>query len=123
MNPACFTTLATLSAARPVALIIIGAFLLLTAWRIHQRQPSVAAKVLLLGSAFIAFNYCLLLPAYSAQWISAPEALVHNNKDPRYAYLLASIRDTGMNVGWFILGMGLVILPRVKKLPEGEFAI
>lgn len=101
--------LASISAMRPVFLIIMGVFLLLTAWRITRGTTGWAPRLLMLGALMLATGYSLILPLYNAGILIPISATGVVNGDAATAVAWEIIKLVTMNGGWLIFGLGLAI--------------
>ena len=101
--------LASISAMRPVFLIIMGVFLLLTAWRITRGTTGWAPRLLMGGAMMLAAGYSLILPLYNAGILITipPSGIV--NGDAATAVAWETIKLVTMNGGWLVFGLGLAI--------------
>ncbi len=101
--------LASISAMRPVFLIIMGVFLLLTTWRITRGTTGWAPRLLMAGALMLAIGYSLILPLYNAGILAtiSPSGMVNGDAGNAVAWEL--IKLVTMNFGWLVFGLGLAI--------------
>ena len=101
--------LASISAMRPVFLIIMGVFLLLTAWRITRGTTGWSPRLLMAGAMMLAIGYSVIMPLYNARILSTISPSVIVNGDAATAVAWECIKLVTMNGGWLVFGMGLAI--------------
>lgn len=56
--------LASVGAMRPVFMIVMGAFLLLTVWRMTRGTRGWTPRILLAGAFLLALGYGVVMPMY-----------------------------------------------------------
>ena len=82
----------------------------------HPETSGMAGPVLMIGAAMLAMNFCLIIPGTLAGIITSPARLYSvPNADPALSYCIDGIKNISMNLGWFVLGLGLLLLPKAKK--------
>lgn len=101
--------LATIDAFRPVFMIVMGAFLLLTAWRMTRGGSGWAPRILMAGAILLAIGYSVLLPLYQAG-VLLPLSLVGRLPgDATVAMAWHVLKVASMNGGWLLFGLGLAL--------------
>jgi hypothetical protein len=101
--------LASAGAFRPVFLIVMGAFLLLTAWRMTRGTTGWTPRILLAGALLLAFGYSVVMPLYQAG-VLLPLSLVGQLPgNPTTAMVWHVIKLVAMNGGWLLFGLGLAL--------------
>jgi len=101
--------LASVEAFRPVFMIVMGAFLLLTAWRMTRGTTGWTPRLLLGGAFLLALGYSVLLPLYQAG-VLLPLSLVGRLPgDPAVALGWHIVKVVSMNGGWLLFGLGLAL--------------
>ncbi len=101
--------LATTPALRPVFLIVMGAFLLLTAWRMTRGTTGWTRRILLGGAALLAFGYSVVTPLYQAGILAPLGKIGVMGVNPDAAIVWHAIRVVAMNGGWLLFGLGLAL--------------
>jgi hypothetical protein len=102
--------LASISAMRPVFLIIMGVFLLLTVWRITRGTSGWAPRILMAGALLLAFGYAVVMPMYQAGMIlpvSPTGGALFEHTSAEVGWHL--VKMITMNGGWFVLGLGVAL--------------
>lgn len=109
--------LASIEAVRPVGLVVLGAFLLLFAWRISRSSGRWAARLLTGGALLLALGYMIVLPMYEAGLILplSMKILAHPQAETWLVWHL--IKISTMNLGWFGFGLGLGIHSGFVRFP------
>jgi hypothetical protein len=101
--------LASAGAFRPVFLIVMGAFLLLTAWRMTRGTNGWTPRILLAGALMLAFGYSVVMPLYQAG-ILVPLSLVGQLPgNATVAMVWHVVKMVSMNGGWLLFGLGLAL--------------
>ncbi|MFT3989881.1 MAG: hypothetical protein QM680_00585 [Luteolibacter sp.] len=98
--------LASIDAARPVFLIVMGISLMLIAWRFSRRSIGWAPRLLMAGALLLGFGYTILLPLYEAGKIET-----HGATSDAIAW--QALKIFTMNFGWFTFGLGLALHTRL----------
>jgi hypothetical protein len=102
--------LASISAMRPVFMIIMGVFLLLTVWRITRGTSGWAPRVLMAGAILLAFGYAVVMPLYQGGILipvsPAGGALFEHTAADLGWHL---VKMVSMNGGWLVFGLGLAM--------------
>lgn len=92
---------------RPVFMIIMGVFLLLTVWRITRGTSGWAPRLLMAGAILLAFGYAVVMPLYQGgiiQPVSAIGGALFEHTAGQVGWHLAKM--VSMNGGWLVLGIG-----------------
>lgn len=108
--------LASIDAARPVFMIVMGVFLMVVAWRMARETEGWSAR-LLVGGAFLLFlGYAFLLPMYEAGKIERyhPRSDLHS---PSTALGWHAVKIVIMNSGWLVFGVGLGLHSGLFRVP------
>jgi hypothetical protein len=113
IHPPGFLFLGSIEALRPVFMIVMGAFLLLIAWRMSQRTGGYAGKMLRTGSVLLAFGYAVITPLYETKTIIPLSQVGVVAGDPAVALAWHVIRMIAMNGGWLLIGTALAIHARL----------
>ena len=101
--------LASAGAFRPVFLIVMGAFLLLTAWRMTRGTTGWGPRILMTGACLLALGYSVVMPLYQAG-VLLPLSLVGQLPgDPSVAMAWHIVKMLAMNGGWLLFGLGLAL--------------
>jgi hypothetical protein len=100
--------LGSIEAIRPVFMIVMGVFLMLITWRLCKTTEVWTARLIVSGSLLLGFGSSLLLPLYDA-------GLIERFSPTSGATALGwhVVKMVVMNVGWLLLGVGLVMHARV----------
>lgn len=99
--------LASIGAMRPVFMIIMGVFLLLTVWRITRGTSGWAPRILMAGALMLAFGYAVVMPLYQGGMIvpvSSDGGALFEHTASQLGWHLAKM--VSMNCGWLLLGLG-----------------
>lgn len=102
-------TLASVDAFRPVFMIVMGAFLLLTAWRITRGTTGWTPRILLAGAFLLALGYSVIIPLYEAGVLIPLSQIGRVPGDPAVALFWHIARTVSMNGGWLLFGLGLAL--------------
>jgi hypothetical protein len=101
--------LASASAFRPVFMIVMGAFLLLTAWRMTRGTTGWTPRTLMAGALLLALGYSVVMPLYQAG-VLLPLSLVGQLPgDASVAMAWHVVKVVSMNGGWLLFGLGLAL--------------
>ncbi|MFT4176259.1 MAG: hypothetical protein QM627_06350 [Luteolibacter sp.] len=103
--------LASIDAARPVFLILMGISLMLVAWRFSRRATGWAPRLLMAGAVLLGFGYSILLPLHEAGRIDANDAIAWQ-----------VLKMFTMNFGWLAFGLGLVLHTKLLGARSHESA-
>jgi hypothetical protein len=100
---------ASTPALRPVFLIVMGAFLLLTAWRMTRGTRGWTPRLILTGASLLAFGYSVLTPLYQAGIILPMSKIGTIGSNPDAIILWQTAQLISMNVGWLMFGLGIAL--------------
>ncbi|MEK7949399.1 hypothetical protein [Luteolibacter soli] len=100
---------ATTPALRPVFLIVMGAFLLLTAWRMTRGTRGWTPRIILTGASLLAFGYAVVRPLYDVGILIPLERIGTMGTDPDAVILWHAVKLITMNVGWLMFGLGMAL--------------
>ena len=106
-SPPTVLPLASIGAMRPVFMIIMGIFLLLTVWRITRGTSGWTPRMLMAGAMLLAFGYAVVMPLYQGGMIlpvSANGGALFEHTASQIGWHLAKM--VSMNGGWLVLGIG-----------------
>lgn len=108
--------LASIDAARPVFMIIMGVFLMVVAWRMARDTEGWTARLLVGGAFLLCIGYAILIPMYEAGKIERyyPGAHLHS---PSTALGWHAVKLVVMNSGWLVLGLGLGLHSGLLRVP------
>lgn len=101
--------LASVEAFRPVFMIVMGAFLLLTAWRMTRGTTGWASRTLMSGAVLLALGYAVLIPLYQAGVLLPLSMVGRLPGDPAVALGWHILKVVSMNGGWLLFGLGLAL--------------
>jgi hypothetical protein len=107
--PPSIPVLASVDAFRPVFMIVMGAFLLLTAWRMTRGTTGWAPRTLLTGAFLLALGYSVVMPLYQAGVLMPLSAVGFAPVDPATALAWHIVKVVSMNGGWLLFGLGLAL--------------
>lgn len=94
---------------RPVFLIVMGAFLLLTAWRMTRGTGGWTPRIILTGASLLAFGYAVLMPLYEAGIILPLSKIGTMGANPDVIILWHTAKLVCMNAGWLMFGTGMAL--------------
>lgn len=103
------SVLASIDAFRPVFMIVMGAFLLLTAWRMTRGNTGWAPRTLMAGAILLAIGYSVLLPLYQAGVLVPLSLIGRLPGDATIAMAWHVVKVVSMNGGWLLFGLGLAL--------------
>ncbi len=108
--------LASIEAARPVFMIVMGVFLMVIAWRMARDSEGWGARFLVGGAFLLCVGYAFLIPMYEAGKIVRymPHSHLH---DTSTALGWHAVKLVVMNAGWLVLGLGLGIHSGLLRVP------
>ena len=114
--------IASIDAARPVFMIVMGLSLAIFTWRLAAGARDWPARLMVAGSLMLAFGYAVVLPAYTAKLIpsiSSPAAV-----DSASALGWHLVKLVTMNLGWLLFGAGIAMHAKVfpSPAPHGKAA-
>ena len=114
MNPPPgFLTLASVEAARPVFMIVMGAFLLMIVWRLSARATKASRVTMRTGAALLAFGYAVLVPLYEAGKILPLGTMSAAPYSAEISLAGQIARLIAMNCGWALCGIGVAMHARL----------
>jgi hypothetical protein len=88
-------------------MIVMGAFLLLTAWRMTRGTRGWTPRLILTGAGLLALGYSVLTPLYQAGIVVPLGRIGTIGTNPDVVILCHGLRLLAMNGGWLLLGLGL----------------
>lgn len=94
---------------RPVFLIVMGAFLLLTAWRMTRGTHGWTPRIILIGASLLSFGYAVLMPLYEAGIILPLSKIGMEGFSPDAIILWHAVKLISMNAGWLMFGTGMAL--------------
>ena len=106
MHVELFLPLASIDAARPVFMIVMGVFLMVVAWRMARDTEGWTGRLLVGGAFLLCIGYAILIPMYEAGKIENYHPAAHL-RDPASALGWHAVKLVVMNSGWLVLGLGL----------------
>lgn len=101
--------LETTPALRPVFLMVMGAFLLLTAWRMTRGTRGWTPRILLTGATLLALGYSVVMPLYEAGILVPLSRIGTIGTNPDVVILGHAVRIIFMNAGWLLFGLGMAL--------------
>jgi len=101
--------IASISAMRPVFMIVMGAFLLLTTWRMTRGTTGWAPRVLIAGALLLAIGYAVVIPLYQAGILTPLSQIGISSADAASALGWHVVKTVSMNGGWLVFGLGLAM--------------
>ena len=101
--------LASIGAMRPVFMIVMGAFLLLTAWRMTRGTSGWTPRILLTGAFLLAVGYAVVMPLYQAGILVPLSQVGPATDDLASPVLWHLVKVVSMNGGWLTVGVGLAL--------------
>ena len=119
----CVPLIASITAMRPVFMIIMGAFLLLTAWRISRSSSGWTPRILLSGAILLALGYSIILPLYQAGVLVHISQIGRVSVDPSVALAWHVVKVVAMNGGWLLFGLGLALHAGVFETEKSPASI
>lgn len=117
MTPPTIPPLASTEAIRPVFLIVMGAFLLLFAWRLSRNSGGWAGRFMIGGAFLLAFGYMIVIPMYEAGFIRMYHAATAAHPQAENWLGWHVVKLCVMNLGWFFFGTGLGIHSGLLRFP------
>jgi hypothetical protein len=91
--------IASISAMRPVFMIVMGAFLLLTSWRMTR----------VAGALLLAIGYSVVMPLYQAGVLIPLSQIGVSSAEAASALGWHVVKTVSMNGGWLVFGFGLAL--------------
>ncbi|QJE95366.1 hypothetical protein [Luteolibacter luteus] len=101
--------IASISAMRPVFMIVMGAFLLLTTWRMTRGTSGWAPRILISGALLLAIGYAVVMPLYQAGVLIPLSQIGVSSADAASALGWHVVKTVSMNGGWLVFGLGLAM--------------
>lgn len=103
--------LASLAAARPVFMILMGLALLLVAWRLTRLGRGWPARMMMAGAVLLAFGYAVVIPLYTVGVIMPMErAMMLAPGETGSALAWHLVKLFAMNGGWLFFGLGIALM-------------
>lgn len=115
MTDTVFLPIASIEAARPVFMIVMGVFLLIFAWRMSKEEKGWSAWLMMGGAILLAFGYAVLLPLYEAGKIERYHPSKHFHDSTAIGW--HAVKVLAMNAGWFVFATGLGIHSGLLRMP------
>lgn len=108
--------LASIDAARPVFMIVMGVFLMVVVWRMAKEMEGWTARLMVGGAFLLCIGYAILMPMYEAGKIErySPGAHLH---DAQTAVAWHAVKLVVMNAGWLVFGLGLSLHSGLVRMP------
>ncbi|GAA5484170.1 hypothetical protein [Haloferula sargassicola] len=108
-----FSPLASLEAARPVFLMLMGISIVLISWRLTKKVTGWPPRILMAGAMLLALGYSVLLPLYEAGVLIRPAMLPYMpGADPVATMAWEVTKTISMNFGWLLFGLGLFLVSK-----------
>lgn len=101
--------LASIAAVRPVFMIVMGVFLMMTAWRLAKSSSGWAKRLIIIGSLLLGLGYTVVMPLYEAGKIprlQPASRIPGSHAGPIAAHVVKVI---AMNGGWLFFGLGMAL--------------
>jgi hypothetical protein len=108
-------TLASIEAARPVFLIVMGISLVIFVLRLAAISGEWSARLMITGSLMLGAGYAVVLPAYEGGLIESIHSPRTTNLDAAIAW--HTVRLVLMNAGWLAFGIGVAMHARIFPQP------
>lgn len=104
-------TLASIDAARPVFLIVMGISLVVFVLRLAGSAREWSSRLMIVGSLMLGAGYAIVLPAYEAGLIES----IHSPHTVHLETALAwhTVRLVLMNTGWLVFGIGVAMHAKI----------
>lgn len=107
--------IASIDAARPVFLIVMGLALVIFTWRLAAGARDWPARLMVAGSLMLAFGYAVVLPAYAGGLIIPIDSPDAANSNSALGWHLVKL--VTMNLGWLVFGTGIALHAKVFPSP------
>lgn len=117
MSVALNLPLGSIEAVRPVFLIVMGAFLMVIAWRLAKTSEGWTARMMVAGAALLGFGYTVMLPLYEAGIIERYATGAHYHGSEATALAWHAIKLVSMNSGWLFFGIGIAMHVKLFEAP------
>jgi len=101
--------IASISAMRPVFMIVMGAFLLLTSWRMTRGTSGWTPRILVAGALLLAIGYSVVMPLYQAGVLIPLSQIGVSSAEAASALGWHVVKTVSMNGGWLVFGFGLAL--------------
>lgn len=113
MDSGVILPLATISAIRPVFMIVMGLFLMVIAWRLAKSSHGWTGRFIMAGSLLLGFGYMILMPMYEAGVIEgiSPRGIYRGSEATAMAW--QCVKMVVMNGGWLLFGLGMAMHAKV----------
>lgn len=98
--------IASIEAARPVFMIVMGALLMVVAWRLARNAEGWTGRFMMAGAFLLFFGYAFLIPMYEAEKIEQFFSGGHIHSSSA-AVGWHAVKLVVMNAGWLLFGLGL----------------
>ncbi|MEO5714344.1 MAG: hypothetical protein ABIT37_12730 [Luteolibacter sp.] len=110
--------LASIEAVRPVFLIIMGAFLMVIAWRLSKISTGWAARMIVAGALMLGFGYVIVMPLCEAGLIERySPGRTHYHGTAATALAWQVVKLISMNCGWLFFGLGVALHAKLLSIP------
>lgn len=111
MSGGAIGTLASIDAARPVFLIVMGISLVIFVLRLAGTAREWSTRLMITGSLMLGTGYAVVLPAYEAGLVES----IHNPHTINLDVALAwhTVRLVLMNTGWLVFGIGVAMHAKI----------
>jgi hypothetical protein len=106
--------IASIDAARPVFMIVMGLSLAIFTWRLAAGARDWPARLMVAGSLMLAFGYVIVLPAYAGKLIPALGE-PHAASSTALGWHLVKLAT--MNLGWLLFGTGIALHAQIFPFP------
>jgi hypothetical protein len=87
----------------------MGAFLLLTAWRMTRGTRGWTPRIILTGANLLGFGYAILMPLYEAHILTPLDQIGLMGTNPDAVILWHAAKVLCMNLGWLMFGTGMAL--------------
>jgi len=109
--------LGSIEAARPAFLIVMGISLMMIAWRFAKKTSGWSPRLMMAGAILLGFGYSVLLPLHEIGKTGRYPSLPHPHGGEELVLAFFVLKIFTMNVGWFLLGLGLAIHTKILTAP------
>lgn len=110
-------TLASIEAARPVFLVVMGVFLTIIAWRLAKTSGTWTARILTAGALMLGLGYAVIIPLYHAGIIEPFSPRGHYHGSAAAATAWHTVKLVTMNTGWLFFGLGIAMHAKILNAP------
>ncbi|TAF24512.1 MAG: hypothetical protein EAZ71_10390 [Verrucomicrobia bacterium] len=87
----------------------MGAFLLLTAWRMTRGTKGWAPRSMMAGASMLTIGYSVVMPLYQAGVLTPLSMVGIAPVDPDWALVWHVVKMLSLNGGWLLFGLGLAL--------------